>query len=101
MLKRIYIPCPLCAHDSTNPNHETWTHGGQCGGVLYADEYAYVHCSQCGMKAHISEMYVSCDCGKHSKIIPNRDDIASSFCLAKMGITDNSIKWYKSFVNHL
>ena len=101
MQKILYMPCPLCAHNSTTANSELWTHGGGCGGTLYVDDNAYVHCSKCGKKAHISKMHMSCSCGRHHYRIPSRDDIAAAVSFAKIGITSSSIKWYRNFVSHL
>ena len=100
MQNRLFMPCPICAHNLTSVKPELWTHGG-CGGVLYVDESAYVHCQKCGKTAHISKMHISCNCGRHHNKIPSRDDIAAAISNAKIGISNNSIKWYKNFVSHL
>lgn len=97
----LYIPCPLCVHNSSSANSELWTHGEKCGGTLYVDEYAYVHCKKCGKKAHISKMRVSCNCGRHRYQTASRNDIAAAASFAKIGVTSNSIKWLRDFVSHL
>lgn len=93
------MPCPKCAHDHQFYS-ESWMHGEACGGVLYIDEQAIVHCKACGKKAHITKMYMNCK--KHKKIFkPTKTQIASAISTGKMFSDDNSTTWLIKFLKNL
>lgn len=97
------MPCPKCAHEKNNLLSQSWTHGGNCGGDLYIDENAYVHCLRCGRSAHISRMTITCDSYRHTKIYVSRDEIGASLAIGHVGVSDNanSLKWFKRMLDNI
>lgn len=98
-MRKLIMPCPKCAHEHQF-YPESWTHGGVCGGVLYIDEQAIVHCKACGKKAHITKMHMNCK--KHQKIFkPTKTQIASAISTGKMFNDNNSIIWLIKLLKNL
>lgn len=97
----IYMPCPKCVHDNNNYYSEEWIHGGKCGGNLLIDENAYVTCSKCGKKAHVSRMRISCDSHKHLYVKSSKKEIGSAVTIAGIGTNSGSLQWIKKFLSNL
>ena len=97
------MPCPKCAHENINLLSQSWTHGGNCGGDLYIDENAYVHCLECGKSAHVSRMTITCDSYQHTKAYVTRDEIGASLAIGNVGVSNNvySIKWLKKLLENI
>lgn len=100
---KIIIPCPICAHEKRNLYSEAWTHGGICGGNLYIDENAIVHCLRCGKSAHISRMLLTCNSLHHEKKRITRDEIGAALAIGNVGVTNNaaSLKWFKKMLENI
>ena len=94
------IPCPSCLLYNRIQRAEIWVHA-KCGGKLYVDENAIVHCPTCNKKAHFSQMKITCNDRAHVYEYVSLDNIAAAVACAKIGITNKSIKWYRNFVEHL
>lgn len=88
-MKEIVMPCPICTHEHEFYS-EKWTHAG-CGGVLYLDDNAIVHCETCGKEAPISKMYMSCD--KHKIIKPAKRQIVSAITTGRMCDDNDAAAW--------
>ena len=97
----LFMPCPKCAAEKYDFHLEQWTHGGDCNGRLYIDEKAYVHCNRCGKSAHITQMKMSCNKGRHNVVSVSRKEIASAIFVGNVGIVDNSLKWIKRILDNI
>lgn len=100
---RIMMPCPKCAQDKSNLRSQSWTHGGRCGGDLYIDENAYVHCQKCGKSAHISKMTMTCDSQRHIKTRATKNELGAAFAIGNVGVSNNasSLKWFKKLLDNI
>ena len=88
-MKKILMPCPKCT-DEYNYSSESWSHS-ECGGLLYIDENAIVHCKACGKHAHITKMYMSCN--KHQYFKATKSQLLTSLTMSKMCRVDKSLSW--------
>lgn len=96
----IYMTCPGCVWNG-NAAKEFWTHGGYCGGTLQLDEYANVICKRCGANAHITEMRLSCNSGRHTFYVPNKEMYAKSVSTASNFVNGGGIQWLQSVLRFL
>ena len=58
------MSCPRCKSEGYNCPPEYWT-CSECGGILFIDENAYVHCDKCGNEAYLLQMSLMCNSGRH------------------------------------
>ena len=98
---KLKIPCPKCAKSSSDYHLETWYHDGHCGGALYIDENAIVHCTKCGKSAHISKMYLTCDCYRHREVRVYREELAAAIAVGHIGVDYDSPYWFKRILDNL
>lgn len=97
----IYMACPLCLQERYSCAKEYWRHGGNCQGILYLDEYAYVHCARCGRSAHLVQMYLTCNSGKHTFKTVSTVGFAQAISMAGMGVTSSATAWLQSVLRHI
>lgn len=97
----IYMQCPRCREEYGGAEQEYWRHGDRCCGVLQLDELANVICSRCGAHAHLTEMHLSCNSGRHIyKLLHKNATAATISCSA--AFTDHmGIQWLQSVLKHL
>ncbi len=79
----LYMPCPKCQEYGYSYPPECWTHGGYCGGKLYLDEHAYIHCERCGRYAPLMQMHLTCNSGKHESFVTS---MVGQLIIKKYGI---------------
>lgn len=101
MLFEIYMPCPLCQKEYVAMKYEHWRHQTD-GGKLYLDEYAYVHCSGCNNKAHITRMKLTCESGRHHFMVASTTDYAASISTAAHNVKSKAaLKWLRRVIEHI
>ena len=93
------MPCPLCAAEGKYTSEE-WIHG-DCGGKLWIDCNAIVHCNKCGRQAHISTMEYTCNCGHHIRDFASPKLIGGALAIGKVGCEDGKLGWFKELLNNL
>lgn len=97
---RIIMPCPLCARDR-DYRIEEWTHGTDCGGRLWIDEHAIVHCERCGKSASIKHMRFSCDRGRHTYYRTLKKYIGGALAIGKVGCDGGNLQWFNDLIKNL
>lgn len=93
----LHIPCPECVKEGKVVPKEYWRHGGSCEGFLYLDENGIISCSRCNKIAKISEMKLTCSCGKHSVVFPSLVGLAKALSMSGELKTQEDIRW----LNHV
>lgn len=98
-MEQIIMPCPMCTKEHKF-YPENWIHQG-CGGYLYIDNNAMVHCKVCGKKSHITKMYMSCN--HHRFIRPKKKQIISAIAASSMGNSSESerVNWLLKLLKHI
>lgn len=101
--KRIYIymKCPGCYADYGFAENEYWRHGGRCNGALQLDEYANVICSNCGAHAHLTEMRLCCNSGRHEIFTPGAERYAQSISCSSAFVNNMGMAWLQSVIRYL
>lgn len=97
----IYMQCPGCAADYGHAVKEFWRHGGRCQGVLQLDEYANVICGKCGSHAHLTEMRLSCNSGRHMIFTPGAEKYAQSISCSSAFVNNMGMAWLQSVIRYL
>lgn len=99
MVIDLYMSCPQCLRERTLVPKEYWRHSD--GGRLYIDEYAYIHCAKCGKSAHIKNMRLTCDSGRHQFEIVSTIGFTKAISLAAMSGGDEVIDWLQSVLYYI
>ena len=97
----LYMPCPKCQQYGYHYAPEYWTHGGRCGGRLYLDEYAYVHCENCGNKAPLMQMRLTCNSGRHQYFVSSKAGYAEAISAAGMVTDRYATAWFQGVLKNL
>lgn len=90
----LQMPCPECVKEGRVVPKEYWKHGNSCDGFLYIDDNGIVSCSRCYKTAKISEMKLTCDCGKHSLVFPSVVGFAKAMSMSGKLSTQSHIRWF-------
>lgn len=97
----LYMPCPKCQQENYHYAPEYWTHGGHCGGRLYLDEIANIHCERCGKKASLMRMTLTCNSGRHQYFVSSKEGYAEAISAAGL-VTDRcAIAWFQGVLKNL
>ncbi|MBQ7280405.1 MAG: hypothetical protein IJR13_06780 [Bacteroidales bacterium] len=97
----IYMACPGCRKSYGHAASEYWTHGDGCGGVLQLDEYANVWCARCGEHAHLTEMTLSCNSGRHRFYVPSTTGFAEAITTSAQMVNSSGIRWLQNVLRYL
>ena len=97
----IYMKCPGCAAEYGHAVNEYWRHGGRCQGVLQLDEYANVICSKCHSHAHLTDMRLCCNSGRHLVFTPGAEAYALSLSCASHFVDNMGLKWLQSVIRYI
>ena len=97
----LYIPCPKCQEYGYSYPPEYWTHGRYCGGKLYLDEYAYIHCEGCGRSASLMQMHLTCNSGRHEFFVTSKEGYAAAISASGMITDRKAIAWFQSVLRNL
>lgn len=97
----LYMPCPKCQEYGYSYPPEYWTHGGHCGGKLYLDEYAYIHCERCGRSASLMQMHLTCNSGRHEFFVTSKQGYAAAISASGMITDRKAIAWFQSVLRNL
>ena len=97
----IYIACPICIDEFWQCSKEYWRHEGSCNGILQLDEKANVVCSRCGRSAHITQMRLTCNSGRHTFAVPTVTGYAQAISMAAMGVSSASTAWLQSVLMYI
>lgn len=95
------MSCPKCQEYGYNCPPEYWTHGGYCGGKLYLDEYAYIHCERCGRSASLMQMHLTCNSGRHEFFVTSKEGYAAAISTSGMLTDRKAIAWFQSVLRNL
>ncbi len=102
-MKRVflYMPCPKCQEYGYSYPPEYWTHGGSCGGRLYLDEHAYIHCERCGRRAPLIQMRLTCNSGRHEFFVSSKVGYAEAISASGMLTDKKAIACFQSVLKNL
>lgn len=102
-MRRVYLhmSCPRCQQSGYQCPPEFWTHGGSCGGKLYLDENANIHCDRCGRQAPLIKMRLTCNSGRHSFYIASKEGYADAISASGMITDRTAIAWFQSVLKNL
>jgi len=99
----IYMACPLCLKYGYSCAKEYWRHGSpKCNGILSLDEKAWVHCNgSCRNRAHLTDMYLTCNSGRHTFAVVSTEGFAQAISMAGMGVTASATTWLQSVLRYI
>lgn len=97
----IYMHCPGCYVDYGLTAKEYWRHGDRCPGFLQLDEYANVICSKCGKHAHLTEMSLCCNSGRHVLFTYGKKAYATSIACSAAFVDNMGLAWLQSVLKYL
>ena len=96
------MQCPGCLDEYGQAAKEYWRHDDEdCQGVLQLDEYANVICSRCGLHAHITEMQLYCNSGRHKWVTFGVDATAASLSCSAAFVNNMGLAWLQSVIKCL
>lgn len=99
------MKCPGCEADAFRRGYagvanENWT-CGSCGRPLKLDEYANVICERCNQYAHITQMTLSCNSGRHRFYVPDKVAYSLTISTASNFVNGGGIAWLQSVIRSL
>lgn len=95
------MACPQCIKEGYHVFVENWKHGGTCGGSLYLDEHAVVHCDRCYRSAHLSQMRLSCNNGRHNFAVISTAGFAQAIMTSGSIADAKALAWLQSVLVNL
>lgn len=101
MRVELYMSCPLCMQETGIAPKEYWTHNKVCGGRLWLDQYANIHCARCGKYTHMMNVELTCNSGRHVFCIPTTSGYAAAVGLAATMGDERVRAWLKSVLDHI